>query len=100
MLVELKEKNGTKYKIPHSGSNEYILPRCEWLLHQVKGIEPKLIKWYYDNKYNQGDSYSVTITNKGKWKVSHSNDYPMQHGNGSSHIFSDEDFATAMKLVV
>ena len=37
MLVELKENNGTKYKLPGCFGDEYILPRCEFLLHQVKG---------------------------------------------------------------
>jgi hypothetical protein len=97
MIVQLTEKNGTKYRIP-STMDYYILPRTEWLLHQVKEIERKLLKWYEENKYNQGDSYSVTICRNGKWKVSHSNDYPMQHGAGGSHIFSDGDFAAAMKM--
>ena len=97
MIKELTENNGTKYRIPHT-MDYYILPRTEWLLHQVKEIEKKLLKWYEENKYNQGDSYSVTINRDGKWKVSHSNDYPMQHGSGNSHTFSDEDFAAAMKL--
>lgn len=99
MIKELTERDGTKYAIPHS-MDYYIIPRGEWLLHQVKEIESKLLKWYKENKYDQGDSYSVLITRKGKWKVSHSNDYPMQHGDGSSHTFSDEDFASAMKLAV
>jgi len=97
MIVELTENNGTVYKIPHCYPDDYILPRTEFLLHHVKSIEQKLIAWYEKNKYNQGDSYSVAITKKGKWMVSHSNDYPMQHGYGKSHVLSESEFQDAMK---
>lgn len=97
MVVQLTENNGTKYSIPSCYPDEYILPRTEWLLHHVKVIEEKLIEWYKKNKYNQGDGYSVTITKNGKWQVSHSNDYPMQHGDGSSHTFSDQEFIQATR---
>ena len=75
----------------------YKLPRCEFLLHQTKTIEDKLVEWFKENKYSQGDSYSVRITNKGKWEVSYSNDYPMQHGSGKSHILTEEEFMKAMQ---
>lgn len=99
MIVQLTEKNGTKYKIP-SAIGYYVIPRTEWLLHDVKKIEQKLLKWYKINIYNNGSDYSVSINNTGKWIVSHYNDYPMQHGEGGSHIFNDDDFASAMKLKV
>jgi hypothetical protein len=95
-MIQLTENNGTKYKIPHS-MDDYILPRCEFLLHSVKKIEENIIKWYKLNKYSQGDSYSVRITNKGKWEVRYSNDYPMQHGYGESYILTDTDFIEANK---
>lgn len=66
------------------------------MLHKVKEIQSKLLEWYKQNIYNQGDSYTVRITNKGKWAVSHSNDYSMQHGDGSEHIFSEDEFMQAM----
>lgn len=80
----------------HAGGY-YKLPRCEFLLHKVKQIESKLIEWYKQHHYSQGDSYTVSITKKGKWQVSYSNDYPMQHGRGRSHILSEEEFLEAMK---
>lgn len=98
MLVNLTENNGTKYPIPSCFGDEYILPRTEWLLHRVKEIESKLLLWYKSNIYNQGDSYSVSINRYGQWVVSHSNDYPMQHGNGGKHTLSNEEFLTAIKL--
>lgn len=99
MIIGLTENNGTKYRIPHT-MDYYILPRTEFLLHDVKIIEEKLIKWYKENKYSQGDSYSVSITKNGKWRVAHSNDYPMQHGSGSSYTFNEADFASAMKIIL
>lgn len=96
MILELTENNGTKYSIPHCG-DDYILPRTEFLLHYVKKIEAKLIEWYKTNKYSQGDGYSVSITKKGKWQVSHSNDYEMQHGAGGSYTLTEEDFQQAIK---
>ena len=75
----------------HAGGY-YQLPRCEFLLHNVKSIEEKLLTWYKENKYSQGDSYNVRVTNKGKWAVSHSNDYLMQHGDGKEHILTEEEF--------
>ena len=83
-----------KYPIP-SGIGEYELPRTEFLLHAVKKIEKQLIKWCKENKYSQGDSYSVRVTKKGKWEVSYSNDYPMQHGDGKSYILTEEEFLLA-----
>ena len=79
----------------HAGGY-YKLPRCEFLLHQVKSIEDKLIEWFKENKYSQGDSYSVRVTKKGHWEVSYSNDYPMQHGSGKSHILTEEEFTKAI----
>ncbi len=95
-LIQLTDDHGTRYEL--YWGTDYILPRNEFLLHEVKKIEDKLIKWYQKNKYNQGDSYNVEITRKGKWKVYHSNDYPMQHGDGSSHVFSESDFQEAMRF--
>ncbi len=82
------------YDIPN-GIGQYDLPRTEFLLHHVKKIEKQLIEWCKTNKYSQGDSYSVRITKKGKWEVSYSNDYPIQHGEGKSFILSDEEFLLA-----
>lgn len=78
-------------------STEFTLPYSERLLKQAKSIEIKIIDWYEKNHYAGADSYSVRITNKGKWEVSYSNDYPMQHGGGRSLILSEEDFYNAIK---
>ena len=96
-IVQLSENNGAKYQIPHT-MDFYIIPRTEFLLNKVKEIESNLLRWYKENKYDQGDSYTVSITKKGKWHVSHSNDYPMQHGSGSGHTFSEDDFLEAMNV--
>ena len=93
-MRQLTENNGTKYPIPDC-LGDYILPRTEFLLHNVKKIQENLLSWYKKNKYSQGDDYYVRVTNKGKWEVGYSNDYPMQHGNGGKHIFSEEEFAEA-----
>ena len=95
MLVTLTEKNGTKYDIPNSFGEQYILPRCEFLLHMIKEIEKKLIDWYVQNKCSQGDSYYVSLTKSGRWIVSHTNDYPMQHGSGSHHVLTEDEFKEA-----
>jgi hypothetical protein len=92
----LTENNGSVYRIPHCLGN-YVLPRTEFLLHQIKKFEDLIINWYKENKYNQGDSYHVRITNKGRWAVGHSNDYPMQHGGGSEYILTEEDFQEITK---
>jgi hypothetical protein len=76
---------------------ELNLPRTEFLLHYVKKIEAQLIDWCKRKKYSQGDSYSVWITKEGKWKVSYSNDYPMQHGSGKEYILTEEEFKEATK---
>lgn len=64
-----------------------------------KNIEAKLIAWC-KQKYSQGDSYNVRVTNKGKWCVSYSNDYPMQHGNGEEFVLIEQDFIDAMKIEI
>ena len=68
-----------------------------YLHRRIDEIEKRLIEWCKKNKYSQGDSYSVRITNKGKWAVSYINDYPMQHGSGQEFILSEEDFINATK---
>jgi hypothetical protein len=73
------------------------LPRTEFLLRRVKMIEDAIITWYKKNHYSQGDGYSVRVTRKGKWEVTYTNDYPMQHGDGQSHLLSEADFAEATK---
>lgn len=92
----MKFLDGQKYY--NGAGGFYELPRCEWLLKWVKQVEANLIEWYKQNKYKQGDGYYCRITNKGKWEVYHTNDYPMQHGSGSSHIFNEQEFLDAMKL--
>ena len=74
------------------------IPRDEFLLHQTKEIELKLIKWCKENKYSQGDDYCVRITRKGKWAVSYSNDYPLQHGQGEEFILNEDEFLEAVNL--
>lgn len=75
-----------KFEIPYSKS----------LLRQVDDIENKILNWYKKKYYSQGDNYYIRITNKGKWAVGYSNDYPLQHGSGKEHILSEEDFLEAM----
>lgn len=60
-----------------------------------KEISDKIISWYKENHYSQGDGYYVRKTKKGKWAVRYSNDYPMQHGSGKEHILTEEDFINA-----
>lgn len=81
-----------------TGWYKFTLPRMEFLLRDVKEIEVKIIRWCKTKKYSQGDSYSVRITKSGKWAVSYSNDYPMQHGAGKEFILTPEDFKEAMEL--
>jgi hypothetical protein len=76
----------------------FVVPRTEFLIHQLKTIENKIIEWYKKTHYSQGDSYSVRITGKGKWAVRYSNDYPMQHGSGKEHILTEEDFINSQKF--
>lgn len=71
------------------------LPRDEFLLRQVRKIEEQLIQWCKDNKYSQGDDYSVRVTTNGKWAVSYSNDYPLQHGSGQEFVLTEEEFKEA-----
>ena len=42
-----------------------------------------LIDWYKEHHYSQGDSYYINYSYN-LWIIGHSNDYPMQHGKGSS----------------
>lgn len=73
------------------------LPRTEFLLIHVQEIKAKLIDWCKRKKYSQGDSYSVSINKDGKWVVSYSNDYPMQHGNGETFILTEKEFEQATR---
>ena len=59
-------------------------------------IKEKLISWCKIEKYNQGNDYSAWVTKKGKYAVSYSNDYPMQHGSEKTFILTDEEFEYAM----
>lgn len=64
---------------------------------RMREIKMKLIAWCKENKYSQGDTYSAGITSKGKWAVSYSNDYPLQHGFGKVFILTEEEFKQATK---
>ena len=75
----------------------FELPDGEFYLHKALEIKGKIIAWFKKNYYSQGDGYWVRITKKGKWEVSYSNDYPMQHGSGKSYILTEKDFVEAMK---
>ncbi len=86
----LNLKDGEYYDF--NGGGKFKIPRSQFLLHNVKSIEHKLLEWYKENIYSQGDSYNVRITSKGKWAVSHSNDYPMQHGKGLEVILTEDQF--------
>lgn len=45
--------------------------------------------------YSQGNDYSCCVDSKGRWVVSYSNDYPLQHGSGNKHTFSESNFLDA-----
>lgn len=80
--------------------DDFALPRTEFLLRDTKEKEAQIIEWYKKKHYSQGDDYSVRITNKGKWAVSYSNDYPLQHGEGKEYILNESDFQEAMLIKV
>ena len=52
----------------------------------------KLIQWYKDNHYSQGDNYNVSYSpGCDLWIISHTNDYPMQNSKGGQiRLNSDE----------
>lgn len=79
--------------------DSFKLPRSEFLLRKVKKIEKQLILWCKKHRYRQGDKYTVSITSKGKWEVSYSNDCPLQHGSGKSFVLSEEEFKFAMDMM-
>lgn len=60
-------------------------------------IKEKLIEWYKKKYYSQGDDYSCGKDTNGKWWVSYSNDYPMQHGSGKLRILTNSDYKEAIK---
>lgn len=39
--------------------------------------------------FSQGDSYFAFLSKKGKWHFGYKNDYPMQHGDGSTNFMTD-----------
>lgn len=48
------------------------------------------LKSMVEKYYTQGDSYYARKTRKGdKWFFGYSNDYPMQHGDGSEMMLPD-----------
>jgi hypothetical protein len=47
----------------------------------MKELMYKLIQWYKDNHYSQGDDYYVSYSpSTDLWSIGYLNDYPMQHG--------------------
>jgi hypothetical protein len=58
-------------------------------------LENRLINWYMVHHYNQGDQYYVSLTKDGKYRVAHTNDYPLQHGKGGNHVLTDSEFLEA-----
>lgn len=75
------------------------LERTEFLLRRVKRIENALIQWFKAHIYAQGDSYDCHLTKDGCWCVSYSNDYPLQHGHGTAHVFTPQEFADATEKI-
>ena len=57
----------------------------------MKKLMYKLIQWYKDNYYSQGDSYDVSY-NSGidLWIIRHNNDHTMQHGSGGQVRLNSE----------
>lgn len=97
-ITYIKEDKEKGIYSNHAGGY-YRLPRCEFLLHQVKTVEEQLLTWFKENKCDNGDDYSCYLNEKGRWVVSYTNDYPMQHGSGGTHTFSDDDFFDATNKI-
>lgn len=70
------------------GQRFLYLETLYWIT--MKELMQILVQWYKDNHYSQGDDYIVTYTSSGLWIISHSNDYPMQHGAGKSVRLTNE----------
>lgn len=78
-------------------SGQLVIPRNNRLLLQVKDYEEKIIKWYKNNCNLTGYNCAVFVTEKGKWAVRFTVDYPMMPGVSREYILSEEDFVAAMQ---
>tara|TARA_R110000822_G_scaffold227017_1_gene359690 strand:- start:65758 stop:65970 length:213 start_codon:yes stop_codon:yes gene_type:complete len=52
-----------------------------------------------EEDYIQGSEYHAYRSKKGKWHFGHTNDYPLQHGNGNNTILSDNMVEILMKKI-
>jgi len=86
----------TKYS--NRAGGKFEIPRSMHLLNAVMQIEANCIKWFKLNKYGCADDYTCYVDEFGRWTVSASNDYPLQHGKGSTHHLSHSEFKDAQKL--
>lgn len=85
-------------KYDNRAGGAFEIPYSMHLLNKVMQIEVNLIEWFKQNKMDNADDYSCYIDEWGRWTVTGTNDYPMQHGNGSKHHFSHAEFKEAQKL--
>lgn len=85
-------------KYSSRAGRSFEIPDSMHLLNKVMQIEANLIEWVKQNKYHCADDYSCGIDKYGRWYVSYTNDYPMQHGNGGVHIFDHSEYFDAQKL--
>lgn len=85
-------------KFYNRAGGKFDLPTSMHLLHRVMQIEANLIAWFKANKYHCADDYSCYIDEWGRWTVSCTNDYPLQHGSGGKHHFSHSEFFEAQKI--
>lgn len=90
-------KRYAEYRRKELNKFDKAVGRCEWLVRHVKRIEYALIDWHKEHVYSQGDSYQAFVLDDGRWAVSYSNDYPLQHGSGQTHIFTPAEFKEATK---
>lgn len=76
-------------------SQRLVIPRNNGLLLQVKDFEEKIIAWYNKNCSLTGYNSYVRITERGKWAVDFTIDYPMMPGVKREYILTEEDFLQA-----
>ena len=64
----------------------------------MKELFLKLINWYKQNYYSQGDSYYVNMdSSSGIVFVGHANDNELQHGKGKSIRLTWNEVETILK---
>lgn len=77
-------------------SERLVIPKNNRLLLQVKDFEEKIMAWHKKNCVVNGYNCSARVTDKGRWAVSFTVDYPMMPGVSREYILTEEDFEAAM----